>query len=221
MIDTVDPVNVETIATVSPTESSINVGWYVSSDIHFLNYELYYDTDSLVTITDPVWDDSDDPALGEAGTTFVVTTVTGLLPGTTYYFRVRAVDEAENYSDLSPLAFHTTLSNSEPSAPENVIVTIVGDDVVLAWDEVIQDTESNPIIVSQYKIYSSDSPYFEIGAGTLNGISDTSSYTNTDAAAYAERVFYKVTAIAGTVVTATPYYNIKSALKNQLRKSDN
>ena len=95
----------------------------------------------------------------------------------------------------------------------------MGDDVELIWDEVIVDTAGNPISVSQYKVYSSDTPYFDANSGTLNGLADTNSFINENAAAYATRVFYKVTAVDGVPLLARDA-DMKLLLDLESRKTD-
>ena len=82
---------------------------------NFSDYKIYYATTSPVTDTDFVHASTTDSNLGEkdyggAGTT----TITGLLPDTTYYFIVYAYDKAGNFATSSEASVTTNAVVSTP-----------------------------------------------------------------------------------------------------------
>lgn len=92
------------------------------------------------------------------------------------------------YLDLDPSYCGSSIvgevegSSIAPVAPENVEIEIIGNDVVITWDEVIG--------ASSYKVYSSDEPYDNFSedlSGSFVGESWSTSIIN-------EKKFYHVTA---------------------------
>ncbi|MCD4819227.1 MAG: fibronectin type III domain-containing protein [Candidatus Cloacimonetes bacterium] len=197
-IDTTAPVAIDPFGVGATTEATIEVGWGVSEDIHFAGYELYYSEIPGVTISDNLWDKNDDPALANIGTEYAITIVTGLDPSTTYYFRVRAIDEAGNSCELTSEVSGTTESIYLPLSPQNVTITTSGEDVILNWDEVTENTNGDPITVSEYKIYSSNDPYWGEGAQTEDYTSVTNSFTHTGVLTALDVIFYRISAVTST-----------------------
>jgi hypothetical protein len=73
------------------------------------------------------------PAPGPSGTQESVV-VRGLTPGATYYFAVRASDEAGNWSGLSNLvAWNGTFDTTPPAAPVGLVAARSGGSVRLSW----------------------------------------------------------------------------------------
>lgn len=93
-LDTKDPAGLAALAMTSREADRITLGWTaVSSETNFDHYEIWYGTttNQADNRTGTEWDNSDDAALLTMATTS--TTITGLTPATTYYFKIWAVDD--------------------------------------------------------------------------------------------------------------------------------
>ena len=202
-IDTTPPSAIGAAATGAATSESIEVLWLVSSDDFFQSYEVYYDTEPNVTTEDSVWDWTDDSNMANPGMGFVSSIVRNLDPGQTYYFRVRAVDEAGNASDLSIEVSGTTDSAFPPLAPQNVTIQQTGNDVILTWDAVTQNSNGDPITVGAYNIYAAVSADFPADDGTLIATATENSFTHLNVTLTLDKIFYKVTAIETSRETET------------------
>ncbi len=78
-----------------------------------------------------------------------------------------------------------------PKAPENMNIELLGNDVLLTWDPVTEDTDNNPVSPTGYLIYYHDTPE---GEYILLGQSPTNSFAHAGTLP-SDRSFYKVTAI--------------------------
>src|SRR5882762_8159430 len=76
------------------------------------------------------------PVPGASGTV-QNTTVTGLLPNTTYWFAMKAADEVPNWSPMSNVVSYTTVPVSDPVRPAMVsnlsVTTVTENSAALAW----------------------------------------------------------------------------------------
>lgn len=67
----------------------------------------------------------------------------GLTPSTTYWFALRTVDEAGNWSPLSNIVSATTLPSTDPRRPAEVPLALVGttgNSVTISWSDVGDDS---------------------------------------------------------------------------------
>lgn len=105
-VDADIPEDITGLSAGSPTVSSVTLSWNpydagdagAIDDSGFKTYRVYYSQTAPVTTGDPVWDFNDDPAL--LSSLASTTVITGLDPGTTYYFRIVGLDQAENPGDI-------------------------------------------------------------------------------------------------------------------------
>ncbi len=83
---------------------------------------------------------------------------------------------------------------AEPLAPLNIQISISGNDVLLAWDDVVSDVDGNPMVPDAYHIYYQleGDPYGEFA---YLGQSATNSFTHIAGSAMADRIFYYVSAV--------------------------
>ncbi len=83
-----------------------------------------------------------------------------------------------------------------PKNPQNVIITLSGNDVLLSWDAVTQNVLNQNISPSGYKIYYSNNP--ENGFTELYYQTSGTTYTHQNAHLNNDRLFYQIKAIINT-----------------------
>ena len=111
-IDATAPAAIADLATTATTLSSITLTWTATGEDGAVgtasSYDLRYSTS---TITEANWATAT-PVAGEPAPTVAGTQqgmdVTGLAPGTTYFFALKVSDEVPNVSDLSNVVSNTT-----------------------------------------------------------------------------------------------------------------
>ncbi len=74
-------------------------------------------------------------------------------PVINYYIEV--LDGAQN---TTTSATNTLAVNIPPKAPENLLIDLTGNQVVLSWDEVTEDIFNNATAVDEYSVYSAQNP---------------------------------------------------------------
>jgi hypothetical protein len=99
MIDTQAPTTVSDLYVTAYDGNTITLTWTPVTELHFAGYEIFYSTTEGVTTSDSFWSIFNDPEMLNISTS--TTTITGLTPGTMYYFALRALDHAGNASALS------------------------------------------------------------------------------------------------------------------------
>src|SRR5439155_12657601 len=119
-------------------------------------------------------------------------TNTGLTGGTTYFYKVRAVNSA-GISSTSNEASAT--ATSVPSAPQNLQAAAGTGKVILTWDA---PSSNGGSAITGYKIYRSTSSGSETGYVSLGNVT---SYTNTGLTA-GTTYFYKVRAVNAAGVSS-------------------
>ncbi len=195
--DTTPPTDITVFAVVGvPADTEITLGWLITADDYFSHYELYYSTSTGVSENDALWSVDDDPNMGQIGVTFQQTILTGLTPGTQYFFTVRAVDLAGNTTALYPEISALMAGGAAPVAPVITSVTESNGDILLDWDDVVLDVNGNPITVTSYKVYADNNPYFTVSVSTLIGTTPTSDFTHAGGGSVAHK-FYRVVAVVG------------------------
>lgn len=197
----------------SVADSSVELRWTASADVHFAGYEIYYALSPSVSLADPVWSQLNDPILEAAGSGLIGTTITGLLPARRYYFLLRATDSVANVSQYPQIINAMTTSSALPSTPSNLVITVVGNDILLDWDDVTTDINSNIIAISNYDIYVGETPDFDCTLDTLIGSTVVSDFSITDAVSTLDRVFFRVKAVSGSIRKAD-----STLLKSQMQK---
>ena len=117
--DTTDPVGLASFAVLDFAETTSILTWTaVTSESSWeaspaqAHYEIWYGTDDVQVALGTggagtiEWDNDDDVTLATQAT--VGTTITGLLPNTTYYFKIYAVDSYGNAAEVAVGAYDDT-----------------------------------------------------------------------------------------------------------------
>ncbi len=153
---------------LSAADSTVNFSWNPSSDPFFSHYEVYLASGSTVDLDDTLYSMEYNSSLALMETDQL--SISGLANGQ-YTLAIRALDIYGNASELSaPLRF---LLGSYPAAVENLRISRSSNSYVLNWNVVNTDLVGNPLTVSGYRVYASESPEFELTQATL--ITETSS----------------------------------------------
>ncbi|MCK4303763.1 MAG: fibronectin type III domain-containing protein [Candidatus Eisenbacteria sp.] len=116
--DTTPPAKVSDLSVTTVTDSSATLAWEAPGDDGTSGtasaYDIRYATDM---ITDENWSTADSvdtpPTPGSAGSEEGFT-VTGLSSSTLYYFALKTIDDAANWSGMSNVASDTTLDEAQP-----------------------------------------------------------------------------------------------------------
>jgi hypothetical protein len=198
-VDSTPPSAIASFFVEEVYDDSILLSWSASADENFTAYRIYYSTQENVSETDALWDSEDDPLLVNAGEGLVSTTITGLLSSTRYYFVLQAIDEVGWISQYPEFITGMTGSSYPPMMPQNLMLLVSGNDLLLNWDDVTTDTFGNPIEISYYEVHVSDEPYFECSVDTLVDSMEESELSLEGVAEYADRLFFKVIAISGAI----------------------
>lgn len=93
--------------------------------------------------------------------------------------------------DIFLLKFSVNGSSGTPLPPQNLHISVLGNDILLEWDPVTQNTAGQPIIPDSYNIYYSAEPYDTFDQV---GQTESTSWTHTGAALQLSG-YYKVTTV--------------------------
>jgi phosphodiesterase/alkaline phosphatase D-like protein len=123
--DTTAPATTSSLAVLSTTMTSATIQWTAPGDDGTTGtaaqYDVRYSTAGPITLS--TWSSAiavvGEPAPAAAGTVQSMT-VTGLSPGTTYWFALRTADEVPNWSGVSNSPSGTTLTAPDTTAPAAV-----------------------------------------------------------------------------------------------------
>ncbi len=149
--DLVPPADVTTLAATSSTQSSVTLTWTAVGDDGMTGRASFYDARfSTAPIHAGNWGAASqadgEPAPKWAGQ-FESFTVTGLAPGTVYYFAIKVGDEVGNWSGLSNLVQRETQIPSGDTVPPAAVNDLAVDAVAptsltLVWTAVGDDGSS-------------------------------------------------------------------------------
>jgi hypothetical protein len=137
----IPPAVITNLLVSNPTANSILLTWTAPGDDGNSGIASEYDIRySTSTIDDNNWDAasqvSGEPSPRAAGSPESFT-VSGLQPGTTYYFAIKTADEIPNWSGISNIASAATLSDQDNIAPNPVtdftVSDITDNSVTLTW----------------------------------------------------------------------------------------
>lgn len=114
-VDNEAPQGLSNVAASSAASDQMTVTWNQPTDSSTFTYSLYYGEDRVEVLdkNSDVWDEDDDPAMADIEATS--TTVTGLSSGTTYTFKLYAVDNFGN--EVAAASTTGTTSGSGEGTP--------------------------------------------------------------------------------------------------------
>lgn len=123
--DVTPPARINDLTRAAADSFSVTLTWSAPGDNGFegaaAGYDLRYSTWDQVLVR---WEHSpqvlDESAPSPSGETDTLT-ISGLVPGTTYYFAARSIDDAENESATSNIVIARTLGQSVVSPPTALI----------------------------------------------------------------------------------------------------
>lgn len=94
---------------------------------------------------------------------------TDVINGTTYFYKVSAVDTAGYESDRSEEVAATPRNTAKPDAPTNLVATPGNEQVELDWDD---NTEDDLVGYKVYRAYSSGGDYWNVMTVTESNFTD-------------------------------------------------
>lgn len=129
-LDVIPPEAVTDLIAVSATGNSVSLRWTAPGDDGSTGLTAAYDVRySTAVITEENWSSASQVTgepLPQSHGTVENFSVPGLQGGTRYYFAVKAVDDAENWSGLSSLAMAETADQMAPAATTDLTISRVG-----------------------------------------------------------------------------------------------
>jgi hypothetical protein len=186
--DTTSPTMVTDFQVTSQNMGNLFLSWNPSFDDFFSHYEIYISQNPSVGVEDQLYSVAEDAGLSSMETTLAQ--ISGLAHGS-YWAAIRAVDMSGNTSPFSNTV--DFVLGAVPATVHELSISLDGNAIQLAWDEVFTDVSGNPMIINAYKIYGGQSPDFECNEDTLL---DTVSEAQCSLEPNAQRMFYKVTALS-------------------------
>ena len=146
-VDILPPAQITNLAASNIYTSSVTLTWTATGDDGTTgtatNYDIRYQT---LTITSNNWDTANTctgepiPKAAGGSESFVIS---NLSASTTYYFAIKAADEAQSLSTLSNIASGKTLAPADPIAPATIadlqINNVASDSMQLIWTAVGDD----------------------------------------------------------------------------------
>ncbi len=174
--DTTPPTAPGSLSATAAGSSSVNLAWTQSTDNVTAQanivYRIYWSGTAVVSTAGA-------PMATVTGTG--ATTVTGLTPSTTYYFRVTARDQAGNISSDSNEPNATTQASSDtqpPTAPGSLAVTgTTTTTATLAWTQSTDNVTAQANIV--YRIYWSGTAVVSTAGAPMATVTGTGATTVT------------------------------------------
>ena len=134
-------------------------------------------------------------SLGDGDSSFVQNPTHIYQMAGTYDVFLTVTDENDS-TDTEIKTDYITVLVVPPASPTNVIIEIVGDDVILNWAVVDTTIYGTPIDVDFYLIYHSSNPYNE--NFEFLGANQDTTYTHNYVAGFIDKMFYRVESFVGT-----------------------
>lgn len=205
-LDTTPPGAISDLAASSVTETTVQLTWTATGDDGVVGTASRYDlrraplaiTSGNFALATSV---GGTPLPAAPGTTQSMT-VTGLVPGTTYHFAIKAQDEATNLGAFAPGTSITTLTDTIPPSIVTGLAGSAGDRrATLSWNQATDN-----IGVSYYNVYR-DGNLAAQPAGlstTITGLTNGTQYAFTVAAVDAAGNVGPLSSVVNVIPVAPP-----------------
>ncbi|HEX9694852.1 MAG TPA: S8 family serine peptidase [Actinomycetota bacterium] len=177
-VDTTPPAAIGDLAAGAATETSVALTWTATGDDGIVgqatSYDLRYSTEPIGAANfDSATPAPGVPAPGLSGApqSFVVG---GLIPGTTYYFAIKAIDESSNSSPVSNAVTATTLDDLTAPSQVTGLAGIAGNgSAALSWD-----AATDNVGVASYDVLQDGVPVKNVPgtATTVTGLTNGTTY---------------------------------------------
>jgi len=161
------PVAVKLSDPTNITETSMKLNWSRNNDTDFDRYEIYLGNSAGFILNSST-------LLNKISTQNQTTyKVTSLTPGTTYFFKIRVYDIAEQFADSNEVN-GKTIGNAPPQAVHLAVDSVDKNSVSLSW------TKNNDTDFAKYQVYySTDAGFTPDPASAANTITSASTKTCT------------------------------------------
>lgn len=214
-ISTLPPAEITTFFVQEVADSTVQLAWETVANISLLGYRIHYSTVTDVDTTHSYWDWNNDPNMSNPSSELISTTISGLNPGTRYYFLLLALDGIGGSFEYPEIITAMTSSSAPPETPDNLTVEISEGLIILDWDDVIVDIFGNNIVISYYEVYVGDHPDFECNFNSLIGTVNESYLELPDVVEYADKLFFKIRANSGMIrrINNIQKYQLKANIK--------
>ena len=158
----------------------ITLNWNANSEGDFASYQLFRSTAPITG--DPA---SQTPFATPTGTSFIDTDVS---VGTTYYYRLTAVDDASQQSGFSAEA-NATIADAPPAAPTGLSATASTGQIALTW------LANNEADFQEYRLYRDTQPFADDPSGRTPLVTTTNTAYTDVGLTGGTTYYYRLTAV--------------------------
>lgn len=172
---------------------SVTIAWTAPGDDNAIGRATTYDvrvSTSQITAAnfDAATPVTGEPAPANAGTRQSMV-IRGLTRGTTYWFAIKTVDDAGNWSGISNVArWEWVFDTAPPSSPTGLAASRLGDDARVQWSA---NGEPDLAGYHVYRATAQNGTYTRVNATMVTG----TQFTDTAVPAGTDQLWYKVTAL--------------------------
>ena len=143
-IDTLAPSGLTALVGGVNTQTTQVLSWTAVTEVNFGHYEIWHGTNQADVLaragTAVEWDNTDDAAL--LTRTTATTTITGLIPATTYYYKIWAVDAVNHEETVGDINIATD-RNATPTGTISQIIQATNGSMDVEVAIVVNDTDGN------------------------------------------------------------------------------